>query len=289
MRLFQPVQALMGLYSNLTTVQVSLSRVYELLDARPDVVEAADPIRLASVQGAIEFSGVSVDLGRGQILQSISFSVGSGETLALVGPSGSGKSTIADLLVRLIDPDVGVVRLDGVDLKRVSLEDLRRHVVLVDQEPALLHASIEENIRYVRPDAPETEVQQAIFAAGVDEILARLPDGIRTVVGERGLRYRPESASVWPRAGCSQIRRCWCWTDPPALDPVSGARCWRISARDARPHDGSDHPSSFAGVRRTASSCSATAASSSKDSRRNYGRAEAASPHSLPRDEHRIG
>ena len=187
MRLFQPVQALMGLYSNLTTVQVSLSRVYELLDARPDVVEAADPIRLASVQGAIEFSGVSVDLGRGQILQSVSFSVGPGETLALVGPSGSGKSTIADLLVRLIDPDAGVVRLDGVDLKRVSLEDLRRHVVLVDQEPALLHASIEENIRYVRPDAPETEVQQAIVAAGVDEILARLPDGIRTVVGERGL------------------------------------------------------------------------------------------------------
>jgi len=187
MRLFQPVQALMGLYSNLTTVEVSLSRVYELLDARPDVVEAADPVRLASVQGAIEFSGVSVDLGRGQILQSVSFSVGPGETLALVGPSGSGKSTIADLLVRLIDPDAGLVRLDGVDLKRVSLEDLRRHVVLVDQEPALLHASIEENIRYVRPDAPETEVQQAVFAAGVDEILARLPDGIRTVVGERGL------------------------------------------------------------------------------------------------------
>jgi ATP-binding cassette subfamily B protein len=177
----------MGLYSNLTTVEVSLSRVYQLLDARPDVVEAADPIRLASVQGAIEFSGVSVDLGRGQILQSVSFSVGPGETLALVGPSGSGKSTIADLLVRLIDPDAGLVRLDGVDLKRVSLEDLRRHVVLVDQEPALLHASIGENIRYVRPDAPETEVQQAVFAAGVDEILARLPDGIRTVVGERGL------------------------------------------------------------------------------------------------------
>ena len=187
MRLFQPVQALMGLYSNLTTVQVSLSRVYELLDARPDVVEAADPIRLVSVQGAIEFSGVSVDLGRGQILRSVSFSVGAGETLALVGPSGSGKSTIADLLVRLIDPDAGAVRLDGVDLKRLSLEDLRRHVVLVDQEPALLHASIEENIRYVRPDAPDADVQQAVRASGVDEILARLPDGISTVVGERGL------------------------------------------------------------------------------------------------------
>jgi ATP-binding cassette subfamily B protein len=130
---------------------------------------------------------VSVDLGRGQILQSVSFSVGPGETLAIVGPSGSGKSTIADLLVRLTDPDVGIVRLDGLDLKRVSLEDVRRHVVLVDQEPPLLHASIEENIRYVRPDASEADVQQAVIAAGVDEILARLPAGIRTVVGERGL------------------------------------------------------------------------------------------------------
>lgn len=186
MRLFQPVQALMGLYSNLTTVQVSLSRVYELLDARPDVVEAEDPVPLPSVRGEIEFSGVSVDLGRGEILQSVSFSVAPGETLALVGPSGSGKSTIADLLVRLIDPDIGVVRLDGLDLKRISLAELRRHVVLVDQVPGLLHASIEENIRYVRPDASESEVQRAAVAAGVDEILARLPDGIRTVVGERG-------------------------------------------------------------------------------------------------------
>jgi ATP-binding cassette, subfamily B, bacterial len=186
MRLFQPVQALMGLYSSLTTVQVSLSRVYELLDARPDVVEAPSPIRLPSVRGALEFAGVSVDLGRGQILQSISFAVAPGQTLALVGPSGSGKSTIADLLVRLIDPDSGVVRLDGYDLKLLSLDDLRRHVVLVDQEPALLHASIEENVRYVRPEASDAEIAVALAGSGVDEILARLPEGLKTVVGERG-------------------------------------------------------------------------------------------------------
>jgi ATP-binding cassette subfamily B protein len=186
MRLFQPVQALMGLYSSLATVQVSLSRVHELLDARPDVVEAEDPLRLAGVRGAIEFDGVSLDLGRGQILQGVTFTAAPGQTLALVGSSGSGKSTIADLLVRLLDPDEGVVRLDGVDLKHIAIDDLRRHVVLVDQEPALLHASIEDNIRYARPEASSEEVERAAAAAGVDELLARLPDGMRTIVGERG-------------------------------------------------------------------------------------------------------
>jgi ATP-binding cassette subfamily B protein len=186
LRLFQPVQALMGLYSSLATVRVSLARVHELLDTPPDVVEAPDPQRLSRVVGAIEFERVGVDLGRGQILRALSFTVAPGETVALVGPSGSGKSTIADLLVRLLDPDEGAVRLDGVDLRLVSLEDLRRHVVLVDQEPLLLHATIEENIRYARPEATDGDVRQSASAAGVDEITARLPDGLRTIVGERG-------------------------------------------------------------------------------------------------------
>jgi ATP-binding cassette subfamily B protein len=186
MRLFPPVQALMGLYSSLATAKVSLSRVHELLDATPDVVDAADPVRLSDVRGAIEFDGVSLDFGRGQILQSVAFDAAPGETVALVGPSGSGKSTIADLLVRLIDPDAGAIRLDGVDLKRVSLDDLRRRIALVDQEPMMFHTSIEENIRYARPDASDEAVRRAATDAGVDELLARLPEGFRTVVGERG-------------------------------------------------------------------------------------------------------
>jgi ATP-binding cassette subfamily B protein len=186
MRLFQPVQSLMGLYANMATVEVSLARVHQLLDTKPDVVEAADPVRVTRVRGAVDFERVSVDLGRGQILRAVSFSVAPGQTVALVGASGIGKSTIADLLVRLLDPDEGRVTLDGVDLKRLALHDLRQHVVLVDQDPVLFHANIVENIRYARPEATDQEVSRASSAAGVDDVVARFPEGFQTVVGERG-------------------------------------------------------------------------------------------------------
>jgi ATP-binding cassette subfamily B protein len=186
MRVFQPVQALMGLYSSLATVQVSLSRVYELLDTPPDVVDPADPIRLTTARGLIEFDHVSVDLGRGPVLSSVSFAIAPGELVALVGASGIGKSTIADLMVRLIDPGQGIIRLDGVDLNRLALADVRRYVVLVDQAPILFHATIAQNIRYACPEVSSAQLQAAASAAGLDELIARLPEGLDTIVGERG-------------------------------------------------------------------------------------------------------
>ena len=186
MRLLQPVQALMGLYSSLATVQVSLARVHELLDTPPEVVEAPSPERLPFVAGAIEFDDVSLDLGRGPVLRHVSFSVAPGETFAIVGPSGSGKSTIADLLLRLTDPDQGTVRVDGRDVRGVALGDLRRRIALVEQEPTVFHATIAENIRYARPDASDAEVTAAAGAAGLDRFVATLPDGYATIVGERG-------------------------------------------------------------------------------------------------------
>jgi ATP-binding cassette subfamily B protein len=176
----------MGLYASLATVQVSLARVQELLDEKPDVVEQPSPVRLQRIRGEIRFDRVSLDLGRGPVLASLSFSIAPGEMVALVGPSGSGKSTIADLLVRLIDPDEGAITVDGNPLPAVSLEDLRRRIVLVDQEPFVFHASIAENIRYVRPDATDQDVRHAATSAGLEEFITRQPRGYDTVVGERG-------------------------------------------------------------------------------------------------------
>src|SRR5206468_12826700 len=91
----------------------------------------------------------------GPVLEQVSFAVAAGEMVAIVGPSGSGKSTVADLLLRLLDPDAGEIRVGGRDLRTLSLTDVRRRIALVDQEPCVLHASIAENIRYARPDATD--------------------------------------------------------------------------------------------------------------------------------------
>jgi ATP-binding cassette, subfamily B, bacterial len=170
-RVNAPVQALMGLYTSLATAKVSWRRVLELLDAPLDVREAADATALTQVAGAIAFEDVTLPAGT---------------SVALVGASGSGKSTLAYLLLRLLDPDAGVVRIDGRDVRTLKLDDIRRHVVFVEQEPTLLHATVAENIRYARPEASDDAVTRAADAAGLGPFLARLPQGLATVVGERG-------------------------------------------------------------------------------------------------------
>lgn len=186
-RFLPPLQALMGLYASLATAQVSLQRVSEILDAPVDVQELPDATAPDSVRGLVEFSNVSLSYGRGRpALERISFRVEPGEVLAIVGPSGSGKSTIADLLLRLIDPDEGTVRIDGVDVRRINLRVLRRHVALVDQDPCILHASVAENIRYGRPDASDEDVRLAARQAALEPFIDSLPEGFETVVGERG-------------------------------------------------------------------------------------------------------
>jgi ATP-binding cassette subfamily B protein len=223
MRLLQPVQALMGLYASLATVQVSLARVHELLDTAPDVVERPSPLRLARVEGAIAFNDVTIDLGRGRILRSASFAIAPGEHLALVGPSGSGKSTIADLLLRLLDPDTGTITLDGHDLRDVALDDLRRHVALVDQEPYVFHTTVADNIRYARPDATMDDVRDAARAAGLDDLLSRLPEGFATVVGERGSALSAGERQRIAIARALIVNPSVLVLDEPtaALDPVS--------------------------------------------------------------------
>ena len=187
MRILPPIQALMGLYANLATVRVSLARVHQILDTPPEVVERADAERIETCKGRIEFEDVTFTFDRDTpVLEHLRFTIEPGQTVAIVGPSGSGKSTIADLLLRLLDPDSGAIRIDGCDLRTVSLGDLRRNVVLVDQEPFVFHTSIAENLRYVRPDATDDELRGACSAAGIDAFIATLPKGYDTVVGERG-------------------------------------------------------------------------------------------------------
>ncbi len=142
MRVMPPLQALMGMYANLATVRVSLRRVSEILDEPVEVQERDGAASVATVAGDVEFDDVTVSFDRGApVLEGVSFVVRRSETLAIVGPSGSGKSTIADLLLRLIDPDEGRVLIDGRDVRDWPLADLRRSVALVEQEPCLLHAT----------------------------------------------------------------------------------------------------------------------------------------------------
>lgn len=188
MRVFAPAQALMGLYASLATARVSWRRVLELLDASVEVNESSDAAAAGEIRGEMSFTDVSLTTERGVlVLDRVSFTVRPGESLAIVGASGSGKSTMAFLAARLLDPDKGTVTLDGRDLRTMKLADVRRHVVLVEQEPMLLHGTIAENIRYVRPDAGDEDVQRAAHAAGIASFIEALPDQYRTVVGERGL------------------------------------------------------------------------------------------------------
>jgi ATP-binding cassette, subfamily B, bacterial len=187
MRLVWPIQALMGLYASLASARVSFRRVSEILDAPLDVEEAATAVAMPRALGAVALENVTFAFDRGTaVLERVSLSVNPGERVAIVGRSGEGKSTIADLLVRQLDPHEGRVVLDGADVRTLRLADVRRHVLVVDQEPFIFNASIAENIRYARPTASEADVQTAADSAGLAPLIARLPNGLATSAGERG-------------------------------------------------------------------------------------------------------
>ena len=187
MRLLGPVQSLMGLYASVATARVSLRRVHEILDTPPEVTESDTATPLPSVRGDVILDDVTFTFERGAaVLDRVSLTIPAGECVAIVGASGGGKSTIADLLVRQLDPTAGRIRLDGRDLRELRLADVRRHVVVVEQDPFIFHTSVAENIRYARPDADAADVDAAARAAGLADLIDRLPQGIDTPVGERG-------------------------------------------------------------------------------------------------------
>jgi ATP-binding cassette subfamily B protein len=174
-----------------TTLQKAVgasARISEVLEAEPLLKDPRHPEQLERpVRGDVQLAGVEFGHdGDHSILDGLDLHVAPGESLALVGATGSGKSTVAGLLARLYDPDSGVVRLDGHDVRQLRLSDVRSAVALVFEETFLFTDSVRENIRFSRPDASDEDIAQAAELAGAAEFIADLPDGYDTVLGERG-------------------------------------------------------------------------------------------------------
>jgi ABC-type multidrug transport system fused ATPase/permease subunit len=164
------------------------ARVFELLDRRPRLVAAPDAEPLPAGGGRVELRGVTFGYdGADPILRDIDLDVEAGQTVALVGPTGSGKTTLVMLIPRLYDVDEGAVLVDGVDVRELDPASLRREVAVVSDDAFLFSAPLGENIAYARPEASEEEIRRAAERAGLGELLDDLPEGLDTLVGERGL------------------------------------------------------------------------------------------------------
>jgi ATP-binding cassette subfamily B protein len=191
--LFRPLMQLLDIGVSLTASMALFSRVFEYLDLPVDIDDPARPVRVdaADVRGEVRFEHVGFTYPDGvrPALAGVDVTVPAGTTLALVGETGSGKSTLASLVARLNDPTSGRVRIDGVDVRDMTLADLARVVGVVSQETYLLHGTIRENLRHARPDATDAEMVDAARRAQVHDVIAALPAGYDTVVGARGHRF----------------------------------------------------------------------------------------------------
>jgi len=182
-----PVGGLSRTWTQLQQAAAASQRIFELLDEPERVVELPQPRRLRQCQGRVTFENVWFAYEPGQwVLQGIDLEVAPGERVALVGPSGAGKSTLINLIPRFYDPDRGVVRIDGIDVRELALEDLRGAIGLVPQETVLFGVSLRENLAYGRPDATWEEIVAAAKAANAHDFIVQLPHGYDTRVGERG-------------------------------------------------------------------------------------------------------
>jgi len=187
--LSRPLESLTYTATIVQAATAGARRVLAVLDTRPDVVQAADAVELAGrARGDIRFEGVGFAYRDGRpVLHDFTLDVPAGVTVALVGASGAGKTTVASLMLRFYDPDTGRVRLDGHDVKTLTLGSLRANMALVLQEPVLFGATIAENIAYGRPWATFEEILEAAQAAGAHGFITALPHGYDTAIGERGV------------------------------------------------------------------------------------------------------
>lgn len=188
-RLYGPVGTLLNLHVEVATALGVFQRLFEYADMKPDVTERPGAVHLSRVEGHVSYRNVSFAYKSEQeALRGVSFEARPGETIALVGPSGAGKSTLIGLLARLYDPTEGAVEIDGLDLRDLRLASIRSHIAYVTQESFLFHATIEENLRFAKPDATLQEMEDACRKAYIHDFIAALPERYATTVGERGHR-----------------------------------------------------------------------------------------------------
>jgi len=186
---FRPIEKINAIVESYPQGFAGFKRFVELMDTAPDVADAPDAVELKEFREDIVYDGVSFSYeGERQILRDIHLVIRKGETVAFVGPSGAGKTTICSLLPRFYDVDSGEIRIDGIDIRRYTQESLRKQIGIVQQDVFLFNGTIRENIMYGKLDATEEEVWEAARRAKLEEMILAQPDGLDTVIGERGVK-----------------------------------------------------------------------------------------------------
>jgi subfamily B ATP-binding cassette protein MsbA len=169
----------------------AVERIFGLLDQRTSIIESSEPLPMPETRGEIELKEVSFRYGKAEgpyVLQGTDIDIAPGEKVALVGASGIGKTSVVNLICRFYDPEKGIVSLDGKDVRKIKIEDLRKEIGIVPQDTFLFHASIEDNLKIGNPNASREEIEKAACLANADEFISNLPDGYQTIVGERGVK-----------------------------------------------------------------------------------------------------
>ena len=186
-RFWQPVISLANIYNNLLTTLSYLERIFQLLDEPIDIADGEGAHELESMRGEVEFSDVSFSYEKGiKVLDNVSFKVEAGQSIALVGETGSGKTTIVNLLSRFYDASEGEVKVDGIDVRDITIHSLRSHMGIMLQDSFIFSGTIRDNIRYGKLDATDEEIEAACRAVCAHEFIMSMPDGYDTVVSERG-------------------------------------------------------------------------------------------------------
>jgi ATP-binding cassette subfamily B protein len=191
-RLLFPIQSLLSVQADIESSLALFDRIFEYLDLPVDIVEAEHPVELrpGELLGEVRFDGVWFRYGEDDwTLSDIDLVVPAGTRTAVVGETGAGKTTLGYLVARLYEPQRGQVTIDGVDIREASLDSLAATVGVVSQETYLFHASVRENLRFACPEATDEEIEEAARTARIHALIASLPDGYDTIVGERGYRF----------------------------------------------------------------------------------------------------